>query len=293
MAPRKKDPQIIEILPSYREHERKYLPQVPPRSKQAEILRIVDHIRRSPDVFVTPDHPDLAPVLPQGMKIRFRPAEELTRPRQRIYFADSDLKVRDLCAEFRQETDFAYGVKQTVKVGNGASSSDSTLSRAEEQAKLRWLGVNLKAVHDKRLKKWLERHFDQKNLKPAFRLVSQRIRIPYFPEGDTSVLIELSADFILCGETAFGRTWSDPKIEIELVKGADDDTGARKILKAEEKRLLSLFRLTPQLESNAVVGYSHLAGDLSIKAGRRAFEGLKPDEIWWTRSSGRRLTPQI
>ena len=293
MARKGKDPQIIEILPSNQEWERKYVPQVPASRKRAEIMKIVRHIRHSPDIFVTPDHPDLAPVLPAGLDIKFEPAEELSKPRQRIYFADPALKVRDLSVEFRQETDHGYGVKQTIKVGDGATSGDPTLSRAEEQAKLRWLGVNLGATADKALNSWLRRNFNRSVLKPAFRLLSQRIRIPYFPEGDTSIMIEFAADFILCGETVFGRTWDDPKIEVEVIKGAKNEKEARRILKVEENRLLSLFRIAPRLESNGVLGYTQLAGDLAQKDGRKAFTRLKTDEEWWKPRRNGRLAPQI
>lgn len=296
---KKRDPRIIETEKPYIERERKFVPVVPPAVaaqgedavaayKSQKLLEIADHVRMCADTFVTADHPDLAPVIPVALHTeKFLPEAERTRPRERIYYADADLKVRTLSAEFRQEAHKRDGVKQTVKIarhtGREKDKDGATLNRTEMHAKLTGPGVCLTAVDDVKIQRWLTKNFRESALKPAFRIVSQRIRIPYHPEGNTDVVIEVACDNILFGETIFGRTWQDPKLEIEIIKGPEDEEACRKILEREERRLIEKFDLIAQTESNAEMGYAQLAADLATAAGRAKLSRIGARDVWWTR----------
>lgn len=297
------DPQIIAVSPAYEERERKYVPKVPDdvtaqgadavaAYKREKLLQIVEYVRGNSAEFVTDDNPALAPSLPPGMPASFRAPEEITAPRERVYFVDPALRVSGLHAEFRQETGKSYGVKQTVKLGGGAHTADPTLDRRELQAKLAWLGINLDAVENREDREWLRANFNSQSLKPGFRMISQRLRISYYPEGNTDVQIELACDFILIGETVFGRTWQDPKLEIELKHGPDDPELSRRILEREEQRLMARFGLERQLESNAVMGYRMLEKDLQTAAGQELMNRLAPNEQWWRDENRPGLKPE-
>ncbi|GEM_PF-1920092 len=302
MTKRKKDPRIIEIMAANAERERKFIPRVPERIrrqgedaiaefKKARLDAIYRHVCKCPDEFVTADHPDHAPVLPPGVNEKFDTPAERTAPRERLYFVDAALRIRAHKLEARQELR-PYGVKQTVKIGNGATHKKPTLDRVELQSKLTRIGANLDAVDDKAIakkdNKWLRKTFSDSDLKPAFRVITQRLRVSYHPEGDQSVLIELACDIVLVGETMFGDVWRDPKLEIEIKEPKDlSPKEAARILDEEEQRFVKRFDLERQLESNAVMGYERLKEKLLTPAGQLAFKNLKLDEPWWT-AEGRR-----
>ncbi len=289
----RKESQIIAIESPHRERERKYVSIIPDNVKnkgdeavaayrKQKLLEVYEYVRRNTDEFVTADHPDLSPHLPPGISETFEIPAERTRPRQRVYFADAKLNVWKAKAEFRQELDKSYGVKQTIKRGNGATDIDPTLDRMEFPAKLSSLGINLRAVSDKSARKWLKSEFDGVELKPLFRMISQRLRTAYHPDGNQNITIELACDVILVGETVFGRVWRDPKLEIEIKTPEDiTEAEAKKILDREEKRL-ERFGMVRQLESNAVMGYEMLQKDLLGVKGQALFNKMKRDDVWWT-----------
>ncbi|MBU0799506.1 MAG: hypothetical protein KKA05_00740 [Alphaproteobacteria bacterium] len=293
---KKRDPRIIELEKPYIERERKFVPIVPDAVarkgedaiaayKSRKLLMIAEHVRLSVDTFVTADHPSLAPIIPEALAARkFTAEDERTKPRERIYYLDVDMKVRDLSVEFRQETHKRNGVKQTIKITRDSGKDSPTLNREEIHAKLTGPGVVLTAVDEEKRRRWLTRNFKEAALKPGFRMVSQRIRIPYFPEGNTDVMIELACDYILFGETIFGKVWQDPKLEIEIIKGPADEEACRRILEREEQRIMEEFDMVAQLESNAEIGYRHMADDLATKEGRAKLNALGPREVWWDKA---------
>lgn len=291
-----RDPRILGLEKPYIERERKFIPVVPPaiagkgahdvaEYKRRQLQAIAQHVRQCPDIFVTADHPDLAPVIPAALRAcRFAAEDECTRPRERIYYVDAAMTAEERGVEFRQQTNRQGEVKQTIKIGRDFGQDDrATLNRHEMHARLRGPGVVLTATADKGARKWLTENFNEQALKPAFRMVSQRLRLPYFPAGDTDVMIELACDTILFGETIFGRCWQDPKLEIEILKGPADELACRRILEREEARLLSVFALAAQHESNAEMGYAQLRPDLETGEGRTRFDRLQATEIWWDR----------
>lgn len=295
---KKRDPRVLDREKSYIERERKFVPVVPENViargsaavaayKSRKLLLVADHVRLSTDIFVTPDHPDLAPVLPVALRaLKFAPQAEHTKPRERIYYADAALKVRDLGVEFRQEA-IRQGVRQTIKIAraiDGKDQDDTTLNRLEMHAKLSGPGVALAGAADEKSRRWLGRHFKEAVLIPAFRMVSQRIRMPYYPEGNTDVMIELACDYILFGETMFGKCWQDPKLELEIIKGPADEAACRRILEREERRIMEEFDFVAQRESNAAIGYAALVPDLADRAGRKRFVAMPPRGIWWDRA---------
>ena len=291
--------QIIEILPANKERERKYVSSVPrevsqkgeaaiAKYKKQRLLEIYEYVRTNIDEFVTADHPAISPYLPPGIKEVFDMPAERTRPRQRVYYADVDLKVQKQQAEFRQELK-SYGVKQTIKRGDEATDEDPTLDRDELPSKLSYGGINLRAADGKGNRKWLTDAFNQNDLKPGFRMVSQRLRTTYHPEGNQDVLIELACDVILIGETIFGRVWQDPKLEIEIKQPENlGKREAQRILDKEERRLAK-FGLRRQLESNAVMGYEMLKPDLKTDEGKEFYKKLNPDTVWWTTRTRRKF----
>jgi hypothetical protein len=288
-----KKQKILEIMPAHRERERKYIfipadedkrngPAAVAHYRKRKLLDLYEYVRANTDEFVTADHPDLSPYLPPGLKETFDMPAERTSPRERIYFADAKLRCHRKQVEFRQELGKDYGVKQTVKRGGSATKEDPTLDRREFPAKLSAQGVNLDAVDGKDDREWLKKHFNEAALKPAFRMVSQRLRTSYHPDGNQDVEIELACDVILTGETFFGRVWHDPKLELEI-KRPDNltEAQAKKILDTEERRLRK-FGLIRQLESNGALGCEMLREDLADPVKRKRFEALKPGDVWWT-----------
>jgi hypothetical protein len=292
------DARIIETEKPYIERERKLVPVVPAdvaakgefaaaAYKQRKLLLIADHVRLATDVYVTSDHPAIAPAVPAALgDIYFRAPLEEINPREYIYFVDADMKVRKFATEFRQAAHPIHGIKQNIKIGRAVAdrrADDITLNRLEMRAKVTGYGPVFAAVEDERERRWLRRHFKEAGLKPAFRLGTQRIRIPYHPEGDTNVKIELACVHTLFGETIFGKVWSDPKLEIEIKKGPEDEAACRRILEREQQRIMDEFDMAPNDKSNAEVGYDRLLPDLQTAQGRRVFERLGPREIWWDR----------
>jgi len=301
----KKDPQIIEVLKANGERERKFIPRVPEEIreqgedavveyKKERLREIYNHVCACPDEFVTADHPDHAPALPPGVNEKFDAPAERTEPRERIYFIDKDLKVWEHKLEVRQEIK-SYGVKQTVKIGNGATSARPTLDRIELQAKLNRLGANLEAVDKKSISekdsKWLCDTFNNK-LKPGGRVISQRLKTVYHPDGDRNVLIEVACDVLLVGETMFGDIYRDPKLEIEIKEPKNlSKQEAARILDREEQRFLQRFDLERQLESNGVVLYKLLQDKLKTPEGQARFKSLGHDEEWWTQQNRLKWMP--
>lgn len=298
MGKKSSDQRVIETEKPYIERERKLVPVVPPdvaargeaaaaAYKRRKLLLVADHVRLATDVYVTADHPDIAPVVPAALgDVDFRAPFEEIAPREYIYFADADMDVKKFCTEFRQAAHPIHGIKQNIKIGRDVARrpDDITLNRLEMRAKVTGYGPVFAAVESEKERRWLRSHFDEASLKPVFRLGTQRIRIPYHPDGDVSVKIELACVHTLFGETIFGRTWSDPKLEIEIKKGPEDEAACRRILEREQQRIMDEFDLAPQFQSNAEVGYGHLLPDLQGGQGRRTFDRLGAREIWWDRA---------
>lgn len=277
----KKDPQIIKIEDAYRERERKYVP-----AGDKSIEDVMAHVLSCRDVFVTMDHPDFLPLhLPEHLTRKIQVPREITQMRERIYYVDPALDILKHDIEIRQEAKLKYPVKQNIKIGHGASKSDPTLDRIEYPAKLLTYGANLGAVEDEKLRKRLSNIFNEP-LKPAIRMVSQRTRIVYFPEGDANIEIEMAFDTLLWGQTVTGHEWDEPKIEIELVKGAASDADAKRILDREEQRLTTLFALSPVYYSNPTPGLRHMAEEMKQSAAareavRNKIKSLKSSQFWW------------
>jgi hypothetical protein len=298
MSKKHRDPRVIDTEESYIERERKLVPVVPPdiaargeaqvaAYKRRKLLLIADHVRMATDIYVTADHPDFAPAVPAALgDVDFRAPLEEVNPREYIYFADAQMKVKKFATEFRQAAHPINGIKQNIKIGRDVARrpDDITLNRLEMRAKVTEYGPVFAAVEDEKERNWLRRHFKESALKPVFRLGTQRIRIPYHPDGDAAVKIELACVHTLFGETIFGKVWSDPKLEIEIKKGPEDEAACRRILEREQQRIMDEFDMAPQFQSNAEVGYDRLLPDLQSPQGQRVFERLGPRENWWDRA---------
>lgn len=273
-------PRILKIEPSYHERERKYVTR-----KKGDLSAILKHVLNANDEFVTTDHPDFIPYgLPKKIRKGVLTPRQVTLVRERVYYMDTELKALFNDVEIRQEAKTKYPVKQTIKTGHKGSDSDHTLDRWEHPAKLTGFGPTLDAIEDPDVKSQLQSLFDAAVFIPALRMVSQRTRLSYHPEGNRDIEIEMAFDLILWGQTVFGYEWKEPKIELELVKGANDKSEAQKILDIEEARLLGSFPLKSVLHSNPTPGFKDLAKKLQgkgYKKNKKSFEDLSSKPFFW------------
>ena len=157
------------------------------------------------------------------------------------------------------------------------------MDRWEQKSKLTGgFGFNIYAIGDKAAR---ERALQELTSYPklAERLISQRIRIPYFPEGNRDLEIELALEPVHCGETFTGFTWQYHKIDIEIKKGPDKSQQALRhaILAREEERLMSTFPLTRQRVSSATPGFDAIMEDLRTARHSNAFDKMGVNEQWW------------
>lgn len=251
-------------------------------SSAAEIMEIARHVQDCQEVFVTGDKLGIAPRLPKGVEAQFQVPFELTPPRERPYVMDREGRLRELGIEVRQETKDGFTV-QTTKIGKTSETEDSTMDRWEQKSKLTGgFGFNIYAIGDKAAR---ERALQELTSYPklAERLISQRIRIPYFPEGNRDLEIELALEPVHCGETFTGFTWQYHKIDIEIKKGPDKSQQALRhaILAREEERLMSTFPLTRQRVSSATPGFDAIMEDLRTARHSNAFDKMGVNEQWW------------
>jgi len=272
--------QIIKIEPKYHERERKYVP-----TKKGKLSAILKHVLNAQNEFVTPNHPDFIPQdLPKKVAAHIITPREITVMRERVYYLDEELKAIKADIEIRQEAKSKYPVKQTIKTGMAASDDDHTLDRIEFPSKLHDFGPNLLAVDCRKTKGLLKKLFEHSTFIPALRMVSQRTRLTYHPDGDPNIQIEMAFDLLLWGQTAFGFKWQEPKIEIELVKGAEDDKQARHILDREESRLLASFPLESVLHSNPTPGFIDIQERLASPKrtnNAKKWQSLKGQPFFW------------
>ncbi len=271
--------EVLEKKDPYLESERVLVAQ-----NQRVIQQIIDHVKECERRFVTREKANIAPVLPDRYlsRMEFQVPTEITPPRERAYFQDRHFFLRSLEAEVRQEPRLgAY--KQTTKIGSGgATSTDSTLDRMEQASRITGFGFNVYAIGDKDLRnKLLEK--SPTLIKPVLRMVSQRERICYHPNGDPDVLIEMALERIHVGQTFNGFAWSKPKIDLEIKMGPEEKGMRHSILAREEKRLRELFgsALTKELASSPTPGFEALEEFLSTDKGRAAFDALETRAKWW------------
>lgn len=246
-----------------------------------ELIRdIKRHVENCKTEFVTPDHPDLAPLLPPGVGEDYTVPTEITAPRERYYLMDFEMYLRKLKCDVRQEYQKGY-YKQTTKVGDGGTKYDSTMDRMEQASKLMSFGFNAYAIADEDVREDILHNLVSVP-KPPLRMISQRIRIPYHPEGNPDLLIEMALEPLHVGQTFTGFFWQAPKIDLEIKVGpcAKKKTLRHAILAREEERLMSTFPLTRQLKSSPTIGFEELADSLHKPSVRDRFHQLGVNERW-------------
>lgn len=271
---RRQQDDILEMKKPYLESERVLYAE-----NTRTIHEISRHVKACDKVFVTPDHPDLAPILPAGFGTKFKVPTDVTPPRERAYFQDRGFLMRDLQCEVRQEFRID-GYKQTTKVGGNATKIDPTMDRMEQASKLLSFGFNVYAIGDKQVRDALLSQATSQG-KPVLRMISQRERIPYHPEGDPDILIEMALEPIHVGETFTGHRWLLPKIDLEIKIGPDKEGLRHSLLAFEQKRLCKIFPLKQQLFSSPTEGFEAIEAAMETDAGRSAFDKLKTREKWW------------
>ncbi len=266
---------IIKIEKPYLETERVLIGNDP-----AVMWDIVNHVIECKDIFVSASDDRLAPLLPADMNAVFRPAMQITDPRERAYFLDADGVMREMKCEIRQEIKPGF-VKQTTKKGNGATAADSTMDRMEQASKLVGFGFNIFAVGDDKLRKELMERLTTMP-RPVQRMISQRVRIPYHPMGNPDVRIEMAVEPVHVGQTFTGFIWKQPKIDLEIKIGPSCKDARHALLAQEEERLLSIFPdLKPQLKSSPTPGFEVIRDEMCKDAVRARFEAIRPDQQWW------------
>lgn len=266
---------IIKIEKPYLETERVLV-----ADDTALMWEVVAHVLNCKDVFVSAGDERLAPSLPPGMEAIFRPSSQITDPRERAYFLDADGIMREMKCEIRQEVKPGF-VKQTTKKGNGATAADSTMDRLEQASKLVGFGFNIFAVGDEKLRKALMDNLTSMP-RPVQRMISQRVRIPYYPEGNPDVRIEMAIEPVHIGQTFTGFIWQQPKIDLEIKIGPVGKEARHALLAREEERLLSTFPvLRPQLKSSPTPGFDAIQSEMHSAAIRARFNAIRPDEQWW------------
>lgn len=246
------------------------------------ILEIARHVQECQEIFVTGNQIGIAPVPPKGVDFKYFTPQEITRPRERPYVMDREGVLRELEVEVRQEQKLGRTV-QTTKIGNGASASDSTMDRWEQKSVLTaGYGFNVYAIGDRTARQAV---LDNLTSHPKLvqRLISQRIRISYHPEGNPDLEIELALEPLHCGETFTGFTWEAHKIDLEIKKGPNNGEKALRhsILAREEERLMKIFPLKRQLVSSATPGFEAIMEDLRRTEHQRAFDRMGDRDQWW------------
>lgn len=243
------------------------------------ILEIIRYVQNCKTIFVTPDHPDFAPRMPAGIKALPMMPSETTYLRERPYFLDADGYLREIDCDVRQERKNGV-IKQTTKVGKGGTSHDSTMDRMEQASRILSFGFNVYAIGDRAVQRDILDNV-RSLIKPGLRMVSQRVRIPYHPEGNPHLLIELALEHLHFGETFTGFVWERPKIDLEIKRGPKKKALRHAILAREEERLLSLFPLTRQLQSSPTPGFEEIADSMHRPSIRARFERMGVSEEWW------------
>lgn len=266
---------VVEVKPAVLETERVLNAETP------QIIRdIIRHVQDCKKDFVTPDHVKFAPVLPKGIDFEYMVPVEVTDPRERPYFIDIDGVLRRLDCDVRQQQERNGRYKQTTKVGKGGTAGDSTMDRMEQASRVLSFGFNVFAIGDKEVRSQILKNVTSL-VKPGLRMVSQRVRIPYHPEGNEDLLIEMALEPLHFGQTFTGFWWQNPKIDLEIKYGPKEKAVRHAILAREERRLMDTFPLTRQLQSSPTPGFEEIEDALRNPDRRRQFEKMGVSEQWW------------
>ncbi|MCB9979053.1 MAG: hypothetical protein H6862_05570 [Rhodospirillales bacterium] len=275
---------IVNIFPPYHESERIFSTR-----SENDLKEIDRYVLSCNTEFVTKNHPDFAPCIPDGLDfLSFSPPRELTPPRLRVYYDTLDGALRRLGVEVRQEEKNGK-ICQTVKVGHGGTAEDATLERLEQKSVLKKWGFNPLAIGMENTRDTVLRNLHAEP-RPVLYMVSQRIRIAYHPSGNPDHLIELALEPVHYGRTFTDVFWHTYKLELEIKKGPEDMLSRQALLDAEQARLVQHFPgvLTPVYESSATPGMDALgkvSGDPSVRA---AFDGLDTRPDWVFPEIGKR-----
>lgn len=272
---------ILEVKKPCLETERVLVADSP-----AIVREIIRHVQNCQSIFVTAEHKSVAPSIPKGFEeMRFEVPFERTSPRERVYFLDRDGYLREINCEVRQE--LKQGVyKQTTKVGEGGKSHDSTMDRMEQASKTRGFGFNIYAIGDREIQAQILENATSL-IKPVLRMVSQRTRIPYHPEGNPDIEIEMAIEPVHFGQTFTGYTWGVPKIDLEIKVAPEKMNTAMRhsLLAREEERLMSIFPLKRRIISSPTEGFEEIQDSMRNAVARERFDTMGTTEKWWEQAS--------
>ncbi len=265
------------VKPEILETEKVFL--VDTREAALEILKSAQSCRRE---FITLDDPSLAPRLPTGFDGAFRPPLEVTPPRQTIYFIDAEGKLREMGIETRQRIEKGR-IKQTTKRDKTSLAQSPALNRAEQHSYLCAPGFNVYALGEEVARKMVKKEI-QSPPRPALRIIAQRERMSYFPDGNPEWEIELAVEPIHLWQSFDGAYGSKHKIDLEIKRGPEDEAERLALLQCEEDRLLRRFErhLTPEMRSSAADGFDHILSVVRVDEGKRKqFERIDPRYPNW------------
>ena len=269
---------IISIAAPFGELERKYT-----FADLRVMVAVYRHILKCRDEFVTLDHPDILDDVPKELLSSVSTPIEITPLRKRLYFTDKKLLMPDRGVELRQEIKANSNIiRQVIKIDTEDAQQDGpTLNRMEYPAKLSALGPVMRAIRDKSVKRRLVHEFGRKKMRSPIRMISQRFRFPYHPEGDRSTIMEIAFDPILVGQCFDGFSWTKPIMELEIKDGPEGVAASEALLNREETRLMSRFEMVRHLHSNPSPGFAHLQEAIAEKKGRRLLSSLPADFYDW------------
>ena len=268
---------IISVGPGFEELERKFT-----FTDLRVMVEVYRHVLACRDEFVTQDAPSMLPDVPAALLPSVSAPLEITPMRRRFYSTDKKLEMPAQGIELRQEPKPNGTVRQVIKIGSSDVEEDNpTLDRTEYPARLYDLGPVLHAVRDKAVRRRLVKAFGRKKLRQPIRMMSQRFRFPYHPEGDRHLTMEIAFDPILVGQCFDGFSWAHPMMELEIKNGPQDKVEAGALLDREERRLTARFEMVRHLHSNPSPGFDHLREMVGSKQGRLELNALPQGFYDW------------
>ena len=169
--------------------------------------------------------------------------------------------------------------KMVVKIDAEDTQKGKRLDRLEETYRMTESQPDFSVIDDKPVKDALKAAFgvkklDNIDLYPLVRIMAQRAKYTYHPDGDKKITIEFDRA-VGKGHDFTGYSFDLFQCELEIKSGAET------VLEEESRRLCEKFGfLTPCTESKPTPGFKHLDTILNNKKARKfAQTHLKTDSF--------------
>lgn len=203
---------------------------------------------------------------------------------ERVYFdtlnlsghrAGIEIRVEHKCRSLKDDKPY----KMVVKISNDNDGKTMALDRLEESYRMADSQPDLSVIDDKPVKdalKWAfgVKKLDNIDLYPMVRIMAQRAKYTYSPDGDKTVKVEFDRA-VGKGHDFTGYCFDLFQCELEIKEGDPA------ILEEESKRLMKEFSfLSLGEDSKPTPGFKHLDAELKNKKARKfAQTHLKPDSF--------------